>query len=103
MMLLHLPYMDLLRVINKKYLGQSGYDPTAASLGKWFYNDYLSLSAVCNDIRPSTTSSAWSPLQHNLLHSSFGKLSTSHSFVQDACRAYPQIGILRTHRNLGPP
>jgi hypothetical protein len=37
--------MDLLREFNKKYLGQSDYDPTAASLGKSFYDDYLSLSA----------------------------------------------------------
>ena len=43
--------MDLLREFNKKYLGQSNYDPTAASLGKLFYDDYLLLSAVGNDIR----------------------------------------------------
>jgi hypothetical protein len=77
--------MDLLWEFNKKYLGQSDYNPTAASLGKLFYDDYLSLSAIGNDIHPNATSSAWPPLPCNLLGSSFGKLSTSHSFVQDAC------------------
>jgi hypothetical protein len=46
--------MDLLREFNKKYLGQSDYDPTAASLGKSFYDAYLSLSPVGNDIRLNT-------------------------------------------------
>jgi hypothetical protein len=77
--------MDLLREFNKTYLGQSDYDPTAASLGKSFYDDYLSLSAVSNDIRPNATSSARPPQPCDLLCSSFGKPSASHSFVQDAC------------------
>jgi hypothetical protein len=77
--------MDLLREFNKKYLGQSEYDPTAASLGKSFYEDYLWLSAVGNDIRPNTTSSARPLSPHDLLRSSFCKPSASHSFVQDAC------------------
>jgi hypothetical protein len=46
--------MDLLREFNKKYLGQSDYDPAAASLGKLFYDKYLALSDVGNDIRPTT-------------------------------------------------
>jgi hypothetical protein len=74
--------MDLLREFNKS---QSEYNPTAASLGKLFYDNYLSLSAIDNDIRPNATSSARPPSQHALLHSSFGKPSASHSFVQDAC------------------
>ena len=72
--------MNLLREFNKKYLGQSDYDPTAASLGKSFYDDYLSLSAVGNDIR-STTTSPRPPPPRILLHSSFGKPSTNHSFA----------------------
>jgi hypothetical protein len=77
--------MDLLREFNKKYLSQSDYDPTTASLGKSFYDAYLSLSAVGNDICPNATSSPRPPLPRDLLHSSFGKPSASHSFVQDPC------------------
>jgi hypothetical protein len=58
--------MDLLREFNKKYLGQSDYDPTVASLGKSFYDEYQSLSAVGNDIHPNTTSSPWPPSPRNL-------------------------------------
>jgi hypothetical protein len=76
--------MDLLREFNKKYLGQSDYDPTAASLGKSFYDAYLLLYAVGNDIHTNTTSSTQPPLPCNLLRSSFGKPSASHSFIQDA-------------------
>ena len=47
--------MDLLREFNKKYLGQPDYDPAAASLGKSFYNEYLSLSAVSYEIHPNAT------------------------------------------------
>ncbi len=76
--------MELLREFNKKYLGQSDYDPTAATLGKSFYDKYLSLSAVGNDIR-STTASPRPLSPRVLLRSSFGKPSANHSFVQDAC------------------
>jgi hypothetical protein len=77
--------MDLLWEFNKKYLGQSDYNPTAASLGKSFYDEYLSLSAIGNDIFPNATSSPQPPSPCDLLQSSFGKPSASHSFVQDAC------------------
>ena len=43
--------MELLWEFIKKYLGHPDYDPKAASLGKAFYDDYLSLSAVGIDIR----------------------------------------------------
>jgi hypothetical protein len=75
--------MDLLREFNKKYLGQSDYDPAAASLGKLFYNKYLSLSDVGNDIRP-TTASPRPPSPRALLRSAFCRPSASHSFVQEA-------------------
>ena len=42
--------MGLLREFNKKYLGHPDYDPKAASLGKTFYDNYLSLSTVGIDI-----------------------------------------------------
>jgi hypothetical protein len=87
--------MDPLREFNKKYLGQSKYDPTAASLGKSFYDDYLSLSAASTDIRPSTTSSTRPPSLHDLLRSSFGKPSASHSFVQEACFETSYVLILK--------
>jgi hypothetical protein len=76
--------MDLLREFNKKYLGQPDYDLAAAFLGKSFYDKYLSLSAVGNDIRP-TTALPQPPSPRVLLRSSFGKPSANHSFVQDAC------------------
>ena len=87
--------MNLLREFNKKYLGQSDYDPTAASLGKSFYDDYLSLSAVGNDIR-STTTSPRPPSPRVLLRSSFGKPSTNHSFVQDACFETSFVLVLKS-------
>ena len=36
--------MRLLTEFNKKYLGNPDHDPTVASLGKSFYDRYLSLS-----------------------------------------------------------
>jgi hypothetical protein len=83
--------MDLLWAFNKKYLGQSDYDLTAASLGESFYYDYLSLSAVSNDIH-----TAWPPTPRNLLRSSFSKLSTCHSFVQDACFETSYVLVLKS-------
>jgi hypothetical protein len=35
--------MYLLKEYNKKYLGYVDYDPSTASLGKSFYEQYLSL------------------------------------------------------------
>jgi hypothetical protein len=87
--------MDLLQEFNKKYLGQSDYDPTAASLGKSFYNEYLLLSAVGNDIRFTTVLSQ-PPSPCDLLRSSFGKPSASHSFVQDACFETSYMLILKS-------
>jgi hypothetical protein len=87
--------MDLLQEFNKKYLGQSDYDPTAASLSKSFYDEYLSLSAVGNDIRP-TTASPWPPSPLDLLRSSFGKPSANHSFVQDACFETSFVLVLKS-------
>jgi hypothetical protein len=88
--------MDLLREFNKKYLGQLDYDPTATSLGKLFYDDYLSLSAVGNEIRTNATLSALPPSPPVLLCSSFGKLSTSHSFVQEASFKTSYMLILKS-------
>jgi hypothetical protein len=73
--------MELLRAFNKKYLGHSEYDHMAASLSKSFYNNYLSLSAIGNDIRTNDTPSARPPSLRDLLRSSFGKPSASHSFI----------------------
>jgi hypothetical protein len=88
--------MALLREFNKKYLGQQDYDPTAASLGKSFYDKYLSLAAIGNDIRPNEKSLPRPPLLRNLLRSSFGKPSTSHSFVQDACFKTSYMLVLKS-------
>jgi hypothetical protein len=41
--------MRLLRDFNKKYLGHEDYDPNAASLGKSFFDNYISLAAISND------------------------------------------------------
>ena len=49
--------MHLLREYNKKYLRYADYDPTAASLGKSFYNDYLRLKTVGNDINYNNSTS----------------------------------------------
>jgi hypothetical protein len=87
--------MDLLREFNMKYLGQSEYDPTTASLSKSFYNEFLSLSAVGNDIRPTIASSR-PPSPRALLRSSFGKLSASHSFIQDACFETSYVLVLKS-------
>jgi hypothetical protein len=87
--------MDLLWEFNKKYLSQLDYDPAAASLGKSFYDKYLSLSAISNDIHPNATSSPQPPSPRDLLHSSFGKPSASHSFVQDACFKTSYMLILK--------
>jgi hypothetical protein len=88
--------MELLWEFNKKYLGQLDYDPTAASLGKSFYDNYLSLSAVDNDICPNTTSSTQPLLPCNLLCSSFGKPSASQPFIQDACFETSYVLILKS-------
>jgi hypothetical protein len=88
--------MDLLWEFNKKYLEQSAYDPTTASLGESFYDAYLSLSPVGNDICHHTTSSPWPPTLRNLLRSSFGKPSTSHSFVIDACFETSYVLVLKS-------
>jgi hypothetical protein len=88
--------MDLLWEFNKKYLSQLDYDPTDASLGKSFYDKYLSLSAVSNDIHPKATSLARPPSPRDLLHSSFGKPSASHSFVQDACFEKSYVLVLKS-------
>ncbi len=50
--------MHLLKEYNKKYLGYVDYNPSAASLGKSFYERYLSLSL------PSAMTSA--PMTHPL-------------------------------------
>jgi hypothetical protein len=87
--------MDLLWEFKKKYLGQADYDPAAASLSKSFYNNYLLLSAIGNDICPTTASSR--PLSlRDLLHSSIAKPSTSHSFVQDACFKTSYVLVLKS-------
>jgi hypothetical protein len=49
--------MHLLWEYNKTYLGYADYDPSAASLGKSFYERYLSLSAIGNDTRANDASS----------------------------------------------
>jgi hypothetical protein len=87
--------MDVLREFNKKYLGQSDYDPAAAFLSKSFYDKYLPLSAIGNDIRP-TTALPRRPLPRVLLRSSFGKPSENHSFVQDACFETSYVLILKS-------
>jgi hypothetical protein len=88
--------MHLLWEFNKKYLGQSDYDPTAASLGKSFYDAYLSISSIGNDIRPNATLSPRPLSPRDLLCSSFGKPSTSHSFVQGACFKTSYVLILKS-------
>ena len=68
--------MHLLREYNKKYLGYADYDPTAASLGKSFYNNYLLLTAIANDIctNDSTKTLRGVPPSANaLLQGTFGR------------------------------
>jgi hypothetical protein len=86
--------MDRLQEFNKKYLGQSDYDPTAAHLGKTFYDDYLLLSAIGNDIHTNTSARPPSPC--NLLRTSFGKPSAGHSFTQDACFETAYLLVLKS-------
>jgi hypothetical protein len=88
--------MDLLREFNKKYLGHSDYDPTTASLGELFYDAYLLLSPVGNDIRHHTTLSPRPPTPRDLLRSSFGKPSAGHSFFQDTCFETSYVLVLKS-------
>jgi hypothetical protein len=54
--------MELLQEFKKKYLGHLDYNPKAVSLGEMFYDDYLVLSAVCNDICTNGAQSPQPPL-----------------------------------------
>ena len=87
--------MHLLREYNMKYLGYADYDPSAASLGKLFYERYLSLSAISNDNRANDASSRTPPLPHDLLRKYFGRPSNNHSFHQTACFETAYVIILK--------
>jgi hypothetical protein len=76
--------MELLWEFNKKYLGHSDYDPKAAFLGKLLYDNYLSLSAISNDICTNDAPSPQPPLLCEILCLSFGRPSANHSFYQEA-------------------
>ena len=82
--------------VQQEVSGQLEFDPTAASLGKLFHDNYLSLSAVGNDICTNDTPSARPPSLRNLLRSSFGRLSASHFFVQDACFETLYVLVLKS-------
>ena len=88
--------MHLLWEYNTKYLSYTDYDPSAASLGKLFYEHYLSLSAVGNDTRANDASSRMPPLPHNLLRKYFGRPSNNHGFHQTACFETAYIIILKS-------
>jgi len=60
---------------NKKYLGHEDYDPNAASLGKSFYDNYLSLSAISNDKTHNGKPTPQPPSPHNLYCSLFRRSS----------------------------
>ena len=63
--------MRLLTEFNKKYLGHPDHDTAAASLGKSFYDNYLSLSTIGNDMRTNDTLSPRPPSMRTLLRSSY--------------------------------
>ena len=64
--------MHLLRDFNKKYLGHEDYDPNAASLGKSFCDNYLSLAALGNDTTHNGKPPPRLPSPHDLSRSLFG-------------------------------
>ena len=88
--------MRLLTEFNKKYLGNPDHDPTVASLGKSFYDRYLSLSAVGNDTRANDAPPQRPPAPRTLLRSSFGRPSANHSFNQEACFETTYVLVLKS-------
>ena len=88
--------MRLLTEFNKKYLGNPDHDPTVASLGKSFYDRYLSLSAVGNDTRANDAPPTTRPPPSTLLRNTFGRPSPDHSFHQQACFETAFITILKS-------
>ena len=88
--------MRLLTEFNKKYLGHPDHDPTAASLGKSFYDRYLSLSTVGNDTRANDAPPQRPPAPRTLLRSSFGRPSANHSFNQEACFETTYVLVLKS-------
>ena len=84
--------MHLLHEYNKKYLGYADYDPTAASLGKSFYDNYLLLTAIGNDIsnKDSTSKTLVAPPSANaLLRGTFGRPSKiTHSTKKHALKPH---------------
>ena len=67
---------------NKKYLGASDYDVTAAALGEIFYSNLT----TCNDALLNTP--RWRqklPTRLNLFRTKFGQQDLNHSFGQEAC------------------
>jgi hypothetical protein len=87
--------MHLLRDFNKKYLGHVDYDPNAASLGKSFYDNYLSLAAVGNDTTHNGKLPPRPPSPHDPSRSLFGRPSKNHSFLQDACFETSYVIVLK--------
>ena len=80
--------MHLLREYNKKHLGYADYDPSAASLGKSFYKNYLLLSAIGNDIYANDmahTIPGSPPSLNALLRGTFGRPRENHAFHQQEC------------------
>ncbi|KAL3803843.1 hypothetical protein HJC23_004005 [Cyclotella cryptica] len=88
--------MHHLEEFNKKYLGHQDFDPTAASLGKSFYDHYLSLSAVGNDTGNTDAPPRRPPVPSTLHRSSFGRPSTNHSFHQAACFETTYVLVLKS-------
>jgi hypothetical protein len=66
---------------NKKYLGLSDYDTTAAALGESFYSH---LTATCDDILRSVLWTTSLPSKTALRLTAFGRPDMNHLFTQEA-------------------
>lgn len=74
--------LEHLTEFNKKYLGASDYDVTAAALGEIFYSNLT----TCNDALLDTP--LWTrglPTRLDLFRTKFGRQDLNHSFGQEAC------------------
>ena len=80
-----------LQEFNKKYLGDSKCEATAAAFGELFYSNLTS----CNDVLLDTP--LWKrelPTRLDLLRTKFGKQDLNHSFAQEACFETTLLHIL---------
>jgi hypothetical protein len=80
--------MRLLEEYNHKSLGYADSDPSAVTLGKSFFDKYLSHATIGKNIgttRKNDTHLALPPSPTALIRGSFGQPNANHAFHQPAC------------------